>query len=226
MNYSDLTVIIPTLNEEGNIGRLVGLLKRLYKNARIMVVDDGSKDKTQEVAKKKGVFVLDRSKEKIKGLTASVINGIKKTKTGYFVVMDSDFQHPPEKIAEIARNLQTNDVVIGARDEFPEEWGAIRKIISFTAGMLGRLRLSKKGFKVKDVVSGFFGAKTSLVTPVLRKYGDKFEKKGYKILFDLLKYLPNDARIKEIKYKFNLRKIGASKISINHIWIYLKSLFR
>ncbi|MFH1545306.1 MAG: glycosyltransferase [archaeon] len=54
-----IAIIIPTLNEEENIGRLIDSIKNAsYKNKEIIVVDDGSKDRTVETAKKKGASVI------------------------------------------------------------------------------------------------------------------------------------------------------------------------
>ena len=220
-------VIIPTLNEEKSIGRLINLLKKLYKDIKIIVVDDGSKDKTQEIVRKiKNVKLIDRSKKKIKGLTASVIDGVREVRYGNIVVIDADLQHPPQTIKEIVEKLKENDVVIAGRRSLPSDWPVVRKLISGIAGLLGRIRLLGKGFKVKDVVSGFFGVKTKLMQDILKKKGDKFEKQGYKVLFDLLKYCPKNTKVSEVYYDFQLRIGGSSKINKKHILIYLRSLFK
>ena len=52
--YKDVTIVIPTLNEEKNIEKLITLLKKTYKGITVIVVDDGSKDNTQIVTKKAG----------------------------------------------------------------------------------------------------------------------------------------------------------------------------
>ena len=75
-------MIIPTYNEEGTIVTLMELLIKLYPGISIIIADDGSSDDTQKKVKgfmnqENHVFLLDRSNEKIKGLTASVLDGIK-----------------------------------------------------------------------------------------------------------------------------------------------------
>lgn len=75
-------MIIPTYNEEGTIVTLMELLIKLYPGISIIFDDDGSSDYTQKkvyefLNQVNHVFLLDRSNEKIKGLTASVLDGIK-----------------------------------------------------------------------------------------------------------------------------------------------------
>jgi len=226
MSYSNTAVIIPTLNEEKNIGRLIDVLNGLYKGIKIFVVDDGSIDKTKDVVRNKKVKLIDRSKEKIKGLTISVIDGIKLVNRENVIVMDADFQHPPEVVGDIIKALEHNDIVVASRKGLPENWPLSRKIISFIAISIGRVRLLMEKCRIKDVASGYFGVKTQLMKKVLAKSGNKFEGEGYKILFDLLKYYPKDTKISEVYYRFGLRERGSSKMNKKHLMIYFKSLFK
>ncbi len=222
---NDTTVIIPTLNEERNISKIIGLIKKNYSKVRILVVDDGSEDSTKKIAKKiKSVRFIDRKKEKTKGLTASVIHAAKLVKTKNIVVIDADLQHPVEKIGEIADRLKDHDIVIGTRTRI-RNWTMKRRIISKTATILGRIRLMLNGIRVADPVSGFFGVKTAFFKEVLKHHEAKFEKCGYKVLFDLLKYSRNP-KISEVMYRFGQRSLGASKIGKRQIICYLKSVFK
>jgi len=231
MDYSDTTVIVPTLNEEKNIGKLIDLIHENCPGAYVIVADDGSKDSTKAIvarkSKNKKVSFLDRSNSKVKGLTVSVNDSVKRCKTEFMVVIDGDLQHPPEKIPEIVKKLRAGyDVVVGTREKVVIEWAWHRKLMSKTAILMGKLRLALKGIHVKDVVSGFFGTRTALFKDALKRAEDKFEPRGYKVLFDFLKQLDSSARIGEVGYTFGLRKGGTSKISKTHIWLYFKSMFK
>jgi len=99
MEYGDVTVIIPTLNEEANIRELIGIILKLYKGVRVIVVDDASTDNTRDfvriLAKRnKEIMLLDRS-GKVRGLTASVLDGANLVKTEKMIIIDGDLQHPP-----------------------------------------------------------------------------------------------------------------------------------
>jgi len=226
MNYSDSTLIIPTLNEEGNISKIIAVVKELCAGINVIVADDESKDKTQEIVKSlKCVVLLDRTKE-VHGLTASVIDSIKATRTKYFVVIDADFQHPPKNVREIIEKLRQNkDIVIGARKS-AKGWPITRKIISLGAKTLARTRLILKMPFIKDPVSGFFGGNTKLCNEIIQKRYNKFEIKGYKILFDLLKYCPKRTKVGYVYYDFGLRLKGQSKIGKKQILSLLRSIFK
>ena len=59
----DLSIIMPTLNEEENVKVLINILNRLYKEAEILVVDSGSKDKTKDAALKLNAKVVETGKD-------------------------------------------------------------------------------------------------------------------------------------------------------------------
>ena len=225
-DYSDTTIIIPTFNEKSNISELLNLIEKPYKNISIIISDDGSRDKTQEIVKKHNkknekIKLLDRSKENIHGLTASVVDASKTVKTEYIVVMDGDLQHPPEKIKDIVKELRKeNDLVAGARRKVLD-WSLDRRIISKGATLLGKSRLLLKGATCNDILSGFFGIKTKLMQNINK---NKFELQGYKVLFDILKNIDKNTQIKNIYYDFGMRKRGHSKIGLKQIISFLKAL--
>ena len=170
--YEKFSVIIPTYNEEGTIVTLMELLIKLYPGITIIIADDGSSDETQKkvmsfMNQVNHVFLLDRSNEKIKGLTASVLDGIKQTKTQNFIVMDGDLQHPPESIQLIIEKLlQDFDLVIAARDNIIRTWIWKRFVGEKAAAFLGKCRLLLKGIAVQDPMSGFFGGKINHISNI------------------------------------------------------------
>jgi len=219
MNYSNTTVIIPTLNEEKNIGNLIDFLKTNYPEIKIIVADDGSSDQTREIAQNQGALVLNRKNQKIKGISAAVIDALDLVQTENIIVIDADFQHPPEKIKEIVEKLKNYQLIIGARSSLPKNWGFLRKLQSQIAINLCYLRLGKK---VPDPVSGFFGVKTDMFRKTNKK---NFELKCFKILFNILKN-QKKSKIGCIYYDFNLRQGGRSKISKKHVYYFLRNLIK
>ncbi len=233
MEYSDLTVVIPTLNEEKNIGLLMGKLQDSYKGINIIVSDDGSSDGTKGIvnkfAKDNGrIMFLDRSLDMIHGLTISVIDAAELTKTRYLVVMDGDMQHPAEVVEKIYKSLlEGNDIVVGVRKKV-EKWGIWRHLISISASSLSHLvfKLRRK-MAVSDMLSGFFGIKTALFKDIIKNNKSSFVFKGYKVLIDILRNVNNNAKIAEIPYvTFHERTLGKSKFRYSLVLNLIESLLK
>ena len=208
------------------------MLLELYPGVRVTVADDGSRDRTRDIvheyhAKHPDIELLDRSGEPVHGLTISVVEAALAAGTRFFVVIDGDMQHPPEKIAELRdRLLDGAAVVVGRRDKVLVPWPWHRRAISWAGVTLGRSRLRLSGATTDDTMSGFFGAVTDLFRRHAAPNVKKFEPKGYKVLFDFLKLLPGTTRVDEVPYEFGLRAGGASKITSTHMLLYARSLFR
>ena len=113
--YEDITLILPTLNEEQTIVKSIKYVLKEFPEMKILVVDGNSKDRTAEIVKEfasqnKNVSLLQNS---------AVIDGVEKAKTKYIISLDEDLQHPLNKIKIIAEKLkQGNDVVIDVLNGF------------------------------------------------------------------------------------------------------------
>lgn len=232
MDFSKFTIIIPTLNEEGYIGTLIDFIFSNYPTVNCLVVDDGSKDRTQEIIHKlqnnyPNLQLIDRGKESVKGLCASVIEGIVNCLTQYFVVIDGDGQHPPEFIKYCFANLELGaQLSIGTREPYGTRWSFSRIATSYSASLLAKIRLLFCGVTINDPMSGFFGGKTKFVQQIYYRHKKSFMPRGYKILFDILKKLPKDCRISGFYYPFGLRVHDASKFSLKVIISFLLSIIK
>jgi dolichol-phosphate mannosyltransferase len=71
-------------------------------------------------------------------------------------------------------------------------------------------------------MSGFFGGRTDIARNVISEHGDRFERKGFKVLFDLLKNVPRDVKIEEAEFVFGDRAGGASKLNSDIILSVMK----
>lgn len=229
-DYSNTTVIIPTLNEESSIGELIGRLLRLYRGINILVMDDGSKDKTKSVVLKfrsSKVNFIDRSSKKaIKGLSASAIDGINLTRTEFFIVMDGDMQHPAEVIKGMVKKMQQGcEIVVAVRGSV-ENWALYRQIISKLLIYLAfAMLVIRGGARSSDIFSGYFGGKTSVFKNSYKMNKTRHVLRGYKVLYDFLKCFKQDQiRIGEVKYNFMNRHGGKSKAGAQHVIALLKSM--
>lgn len=212
------SVIIPTYNEVRNIDRMIARLLELYPGIKVLVMDDNSNDGTIDAvatiaAREPNVTLLVREPGD-RGLTAAVMEGITKVITPYYVVMDADFQHPPEILGSIMSALQEGaDLVVGRR----QHKGALnwrRRLSSDAAQCLAHsyLRMHRQPHP-GDIMSGLFGARTEMSQKIVEEKGGVFERRGFKVLFDLLKFVPRKIVVAEVDYQFGDRAEGASKLS-------------
>jgi glycosyltransferase involved in cell wall biosynthesis len=109
-------IVIPAYNEEKVIGKVITDIKKEgYHN--IVVVDDGSVDKTKEVAKKKGAIVLRHILNRGKGAAAKTgLEYAKFQKADIVVTVDGDGQHNPKDIEKMIEKINDGyKVVLGSR---------------------------------------------------------------------------------------------------------------
>ncbi len=229
--YSEFAVVLPTLNEERNIGVLLKNILDEYEGMEVVVVDDGSTDMTKKVVEKiskanKSVRFLDRAAmQRDRGLTASAVEGIISSRVRYAIVMDADLQHPPEVIGKVAAGLLLgNDLVVAIRADVTG-WELHRKIISKTLIVIGYLVLLITGkSRCNDIFSGFFGVDRKLFARAYEANRSRFVAGGYKILFDFLKCMRNGSmKIGEVPYSFGTRRFGASKAGFRQGMLLFKS---
>lgn len=218
----DVSVVLPTYNEEGNIGRLIKALKQHLKryDYEVIVVDDNSKDKTPKIiddlAKKGRVVALHRYR--IKGIFSAIQDGIKISRGKIIVIMDADFSHPPHIVPKLLAHIEDYDMVSGSR--FIKGSGIeapfIRKIPTIALNIVVRLIL---GLKPHDLTGGFHAIKKDKFNELRFRYKTVFGE------FDMeLFYLANRKRwrIKEVPFTYNYREEGASKFSdsLTHYMVY------
>ncbi|MDR4505572.1 MAG: glycosyltransferase family 2 protein [Candidatus Scalindua sp.] len=118
MNKGRVLIIVPSFREEKNIFHVISGLRVHVPHLDILIIDDGSKDRTQEIAADNGVKVLKHPFNM--GYGVAVQTGYKyAVKHDYDIVVqiDGDGQHDPKFITPLIRTLQQSraDVVIGSR---------------------------------------------------------------------------------------------------------------
>jgi glycosyltransferase involved in cell wall biosynthesis len=152
---AELLVIIPAFNEERNLPAVIQEIRAAQPGAQILVVDDGSRDRTVEVARASGARVVSLPFNM--GYGAAVQTGFRFAVRGGFerlVILDGDGQHDPRSIDPLLSALAKVDVVRGSRF-----LGAARYRIPLArrVGMMlfGAIAGFFTGERVTDVTSGF-----------------------------------------------------------------------
>lgn len=147
-----LSIIIPSKNEEKGLSLVLPKLIALYPHAQIIVVSDGSTDATADVVRKYGADTIVHPYSKGNG--ASIKTGLRHAKGDIVVCMDGDGQHRPEDIALLLENLNKGagfDMVVGARDNA----GQANVHRSFANGFYNKFASWMVGHKIHDLTSGF-----------------------------------------------------------------------
>jgi dolichol-phosphate mannosyltransferase len=224
-----LGLVIPTLNEEGNIGALLDRVRSnlngLQTDYDLIVVDDDSTDKTGAVVQEYSMsdprirLVVRRG---CRGLAGAVIYGWEHTDANLLGVMDADLQHPPELLPElIAAIEQGQDMAIASRycrGNGIEGWNPVRRAISTLSTWI-TVPLQKPGIRVRDPLSGFFMLRRTCIA------GVRLQPEGFKLLLEIL-VRGNIRSVAEVPYRFGLRQAGKSKANLRVGLDYLQLLGR
>lgn len=210
MNRS-ISIILPTYNEAENLPEIVPLIAHLGPSYEIVIVDDGSPDGTESVARslasKYKVRLLERGAKN--GLASAVIDGVTKIAAGdIVVVMDADLSHDIAVIPQLVAAIEAgSDVAIGSRfaSGGSTEDAVARRIFSWCAKQVARLML---GVRVQDPMSGYFAMRRDAFLSV----APRLKPRGFKILLEILVRL-KPAHVTEIGFRFKGRQKGESKLN-------------
>lgn len=212
----ELAVIIPTLNEQGNIASLVTRLRTCLGDLawEVIFVDDDSTDGTvqaiESVCRDDQRFRCIRRINR-RGLSSAVVEGIQSTFAPLVAVMDADLQHDETVLVPMLEQLRKGraDLVVASRymrDGGIGAWDSRRAWVSRLATHLSRILL--KGRALTDPMSGFFMMRRSMFDIAVRTLSVQ----GYKILLDIVASSPQALRITELPYIFGIRREGKSKL--------------
>lgn len=114
---TEISVVIPAFNEEKGVGESIRELRETFNaaniEAEIIVVDDGSKDKTARAAKSAGARVIQHRSNR--GYGASLKTGILAASYDIIGITDADGTYPAKYLPEMLYELETADMVVGSR---------------------------------------------------------------------------------------------------------------
>ncbi len=145
-----LSIVIPAKNEADGLAVVLPRIRAIYPDAEVLVVDDGSSDRTGEVCTQYGAIQV-RHKVSL-GNGAAIKTGARTATGDLIVFMDADGQHKPEDIPRLlATYAEGHDMVVGARSRAGQA-GMHRAAAN---GLYNRLATWMVGQRVDDLTSGF-----------------------------------------------------------------------
>jgi dolichol-phosphate mannosyltransferase len=223
-------VCLPAYNEEDSLGslleRYVQLVQEGKYNYEIILVNDGSSDRTVDVASAyKNKLPLDIITHEInKGLGEAIKTGFnyaaqRAGDEDIIIYMDSDDTHDPVYIPSMIQKIQNGyDLVIASRYQkgsIQEGVPYHRRLLSRVAGFVFQCFLPVK--QVQDYTCGYRAYKASLIKKALSHFGEDFiTAKGFACTDEILiKLAQLTDRIAEVPFTlYYNRKIGESKLNL------------
>jgi glycosyltransferase involved in cell wall biosynthesis len=152
---TEFNIVIPAKNEAASLGQLLKELKSQYPQARIIVVNDGSTDKTADICIENGVTLVNHPYSMGNG--AAIKSGARAAEFATTVFMDADGQHRPKDIQRLLAKMDEGyDMVVGAR-ESDTQASLFRGIAN---RVYNRLASLMTGYKIEDLTSGFRAVRT------------------------------------------------------------------
>ena len=224
---SSFTLVIPTLNEVGNIttvlDRATAALTNVSVPWNILVVDDQSADGTAQAVQRyseSNARVLLVVRKGQRGLAGAVTFGWAHTDADLLGVMDADLQHPPEVLPQLVAAITAGaDLAIASRyatSGSVGNWNWARKFISRAAVLISR---PVQRQSVKDPMSGFFVVRRECIA------GLEFQPTGFKLLLEILSKARLNSVV-EVPFTFAARHSGSSKASAMTVVHYLVLLWK
>ncbi len=225
----DLSIIVPTFNEAGNIGELIRRVETCLAGTRweMLVVDDDSADGTADLVENIG-----RGDDRIRclrrvgrrGLSSACMEGMALARGRYHAVMDADLQHDESLLPAMLLSIATGhvDMVVGSRyvdGGCVASWHPLRHALSRAATVVTRLLLR---VELSDPMSGFFMIRQEAALSLHSRCSGQ----GFKLLLDIVASAEAPLRVVELPYRFATRTSGESKLGAGVVWSFVRLLAR
>lgn len=231
-----LIVVLPAYNEEACLPPLLKTFRRLFLKLHdepdadpiLIVVDDGSKDRTAEVVRRAGkrmpAFLVQHPQNK--GLGEAIKTGLRaalehtRSPDDSIVLMDADNTHPPRYVAQMRRHMRDGaDLVIASRYRPGSRQIGVpihRMAMSYGARFLFAAFLGLDG--VRDYTCGYRAYRADLVREAFEEYGDELiTRNGFACTDQLLVNMAclRKLDVREIPFILRYdRKEGESKLNL------------
>jgi len=211
---SDTLVFVPAWNEEENLPAVLDELARELPGTDILVVDDGSTDRTAAVAREHEAAVLGF--EENRGLRAAVAAGYdyaRREGYGYCGRVDADGQHPAAELRRLLDRVRTGecDVAVGSRFVAGDGYEPYRYSPSparaFGTALLRRAMAVRLGRPFADATSGLYAANDRALPLLAEPYTS-----GAPEVESLIRLADAGLKVEEVPVHMRERQHGESKL--------------
>jgi glycosyltransferase involved in cell wall biosynthesis len=212
VSKDDVTVVLPTLNEEEAIGKVIEELKQVgYHN--ILVVDGYSTDRTVKIAGTNGCCVIEQHSS---GKCGAIETAIENVKTPYMLVMDCDWTYDPKDIDSMLAHAARYDEIIGVRANGRHN---IPHVNRFGNWMITSAFNMLMGTKLTDVCSGMYLISTDLARQL------ELNTRGFDVEVEIAAQTTVSSRVTEVPITYRSR-LGIHKLdSWKHGLRILRTVF-
>jgi glycosyltransferase involved in cell wall biosynthesis len=211
---TDTVVFIPAWNEEDNLPAVLEGLNAGIPDADVLVVDDGSTDRTAEVAREHGAEVVSLGMNK--GLRFGIAAGYRwalEHDYAYCGRIDADGQHPPYELSRLLALVQSDrcDVAVGSRFVSGDGYPAYRYRPSparrFGTALLRRAMKLVLRRPFGDPTSGLYAVNAKALPLLAEPFAS-----GAPEVEALIRVADAGLRIEEVPVSMNARASGESKL--------------
>ncbi|MGA7096662.1 MAG: glycosyltransferase [Acidimicrobiia bacterium] len=223
-------IVLPAYNEEQDLPRLLQRIDEATEDSglafEILIVDDGSTDRTQEVAQlwSEKLPLRVQSHEANLGLGRTLADGLEWAcqvagPADVIITLDADNSHTPELMTRMVRLIREgHDVVIASRFRPGSRVRGVplhRRILSRAAGILFKILFPIQG--VRDYTSGYRAYRAEVLQQVTASDPDFFDQDGFQVMVDLLLKLRRNPDLifgeAPLILRYDLKE-GASKMDV------------
>jgi glycosyltransferase involved in cell wall biosynthesis len=201
-----VSVLIPAYNEEKAVGEVVQKIRKVLSRARIrheiLVMDDGSQDRTAQEAKKAGALVVSMGENR--GYGASLKAGLRHAKGQVIAMLDADGTYPAEELPALIQSLEKADMVVGARVKSNAAIPLLRRFPKWLLGLWANYLAERK---IPDLNSGMRVFRKTVIS----RYEGLFPN-GFSFTTTLTLALECHGYIVQYRPISYLQRIGDSKI--------------
>jgi dolichol-phosphate mannosyltransferase len=220
----ELSVIVPTYNERGNVAPLVTRLEATLAGVawEAVFVDDDSPDGTAREVKTIAAHdprVRCLRRVNRRGLAGACIEGILGSSAPYVAVIDADLQHDETLLPRMLDSLKSgrSDLVVATRFGAGGSAQAMSPTRESGSRLARRLAWMLGGVALSDPMSGFFAIRRDRFEPLAASLSPD----GFKILLDIVMRARGTLRVAEEPYSFGPRVYGKSKLDARVVLEYL-----